>query len=93
MSDHENDEWDRNEYVRTHNTDIWWDYFCPKLANISPLKDAQSKLIALGVDYGEAGRILSAVHKAYVDAAFEAADRYRKEQGKAPNKAGWMDKT
>ena len=93
MSDHENDEWYRNEYVRTHNTDIWWDYFCPKMSNIGPLKDAQSKLIALGVDWAEAGRLLSEVHRAYVDAAFEAADNYRKDQGKAPNKPSWLDET
>ncbi len=56
--------------------DLWWDYLCPSMANIGPLKKAQSELIALGVDYGKAGKILSEVHKSYVDAAHDAAKRY-----------------
>lgn len=56
--------------------ELWWEHLCPAMANISPLKDAQSKLIALGVDYGDAGRILSEVHKAYVDSVYAAAARY-----------------
>lgn len=60
--------------------DLWWGYMCPAMANIGPLKEAQSKLIALGVDWAEAGIILSAVHKAYVDAAFDAATRYENGQ-------------
>lgn len=60
--------------------DLWWEHLCPAMANISPLKEAQSKLIALGVDYGEAGKILSAVHKQYVDAVFEAAKRYENKE-------------
>lgn len=56
--------------------ELWWEHLCPAMANISPLKDAQSKLMKLGVDYAEAGRILSEVHKAYVDAVFNAARHY-----------------
>lgn len=58
---------------------LWWEYLCPAMANIGPLKEAQSELIKLGVDYGDAGRILSKVHKSYVDATFEAAKRYKEE--------------
>lgn len=60
--------------------DLWWEHLCPAMANIGPLKEAQSKLIALGVDYGEAGKILSAVHKSYVDAVYDAAERYEKSK-------------
>ena len=55
---------------------LWWEHLCPAMANISPLKAAQSELIALGVDYKDAGHILSRVHKAYVDAVYDAAKRY-----------------
>lgn len=59
-----------------HN--LWWEHLCPAMANIGPLKEAQSALMALGVDHGEAGIILSKVHKQYVDAVFNAAERYER---------------
>ena len=63
--------------------DLWWEHLCPAMANISPLKEAQSELIKLGVHYAEAGIILSKVHKAYVDAVYNAAKRY--ENGSEEN--------
>lgn len=59
--------------------DLWWGHLCPAMANISPLKEAQSKLIALGVDWAEAGRILSAVHAAYVNDVYDASKRFQGE--------------
>lgn len=59
--------------------DLWWGYLCPALANIGPLKQAQSDLIALGTDWAEAGRILSRVHLTYVNAAHDASQRYLSE--------------
>lgn len=61
------------------DNDIWWDYLCPAMANIGVLKKAQRDLMDLGCDWAEAGRILSAVQKHYVNAAFEAAHRYEEE--------------
>lgn len=59
--------------------DLWWGHLCPALANISPLKKAQLELMVLGVDYADAGKILSEVHKAYVDAVHNASRRYTEE--------------
>lgn len=59
--------------------DLWWGYLCPELANISALKAAQVELMSLGVDHGDAGRILSRVQSFYVDAAHAAASRYLAE--------------
>jgi hypothetical protein len=42
------------------------------LANIGHLKAAQSALMALGVDYRDAGRILSGVQYEYVELVHEA---------------------
>lgn len=56
--------------------DLWWGHLCPALSNIGALKTAQRELIALGVDCGEAGHILSRVQSFYVDAAHAAAKRY-----------------
>lgn len=48
----------------------------PALNDRGVLKDAQTKLIALGCDWAEAGRILSQVHSTYVNRAHAAARRY-----------------
>lgn len=56
--------------------ELWWDHLCPAMANIGPLKDAQRELMALGVSQGDSGRILSKLHRDYVDAVFKAAERY-----------------
>lgn len=60
---------------------LWWDYLCTPMANIGILKEAQSKLMALGVDFKDAGIILSGVQKFYIDTALEAAKRYEEENG------------
>ncbi len=61
-------------------TSIWWGYVCPRMANINILKEAQSELIELGVDYKDAGKILSKVQKFYVDSAFEGIREYEKKE-------------
>jgi hypothetical protein len=59
---------------------LWWHYILPSLNNRGPLKKAQSELMALGVDYKDAGRILSEVHSTYVRAAHAAATRYEADR-------------
>lgn len=61
--------------------ELWWEHLCPAMANINALKTAQSELVALGVDWKDAGVILSKVQKFYIDAAYNAAARY--EDGKS----------
>lgn len=64
--------------------DLWWGYLCPALASINALKSAQRDLVAIGVDSGQAGRILSHVQSFYVDSAHEASKRYVAEQVSPP---------
>lgn len=59
--------------------ELWWGYLCQAMADIGPLKDAQVKLMALGVRHDDAGVILSGIQKAYTDSIFEAAARYERD--------------
>lgn len=64
----------------TVDEDLWWGYLLPEMANIGILKQAQKELIDLGVNYADAGRILSKVQRHYVNSAHAAAQRFEKEQ-------------